>query len=183
MLDMHPRVVPDYTVTVRHKDQTSMRVLAFVLIVGFAGIANADGEDDRLSLAPDKTDPACDPQPSDDEKLWKAMAYLISNTVEVRPVIEINGKLTSRDGLPLTVDNPKAALAAQPDCCWISYDDRESPRARELRDRLGDNFGGFAYARIGYRVRSGELAGQVANVWASYALNACGYPVFVMSDD
>jgi hypothetical protein len=100
----------------------------------------------------------------------------------MRPVIAVNGEPTSSDAPPLTVEDPGAVLKAQPNCCWIAYDDREAPIARELKDRLGDNFGGFAYARIGLRVQSGEMAGRVANVWASFVLNACGYPVFKMSD-
>lgn len=160
--------------------------MRFFLSIAFFIVATAvlaEKDYTRLPLAPETTEVACDPQPPDDEKLLKALSFLISNRVEILPVIEADGKPTSVNGPALTVDDPEAALAAQPDCCWIAYDDRELPHAPDLRDRLGDNFGGFAYARIGYRVRSGELAGQVANVWEFYALNTCGYPVFIMSDD
>lgn len=138
---------------------------------------------DPLPLAPDTTVAACDPQPSDDEKMLKALAFLISRRGEIRPAIKVDGAFTAMDGPPLTVEHPETALAAQPDCCWIAYDDRESPRAPDLRNRLGNNFGGFAYARIGDRVRSGQYAGQISNTWQSYSLNACGYPAFIMSDD
>lgn len=153
--------------------------LAMVVV---AASAAADGYN-PLPLAPAATVPACDPQPPDDEKLFKALAFLISTHSEIRPVIEANGDPTSADGPPLTVDDPEAVLVAQPDCCWIAYEDHESHRAPDLREQLGDNFGGFAYARIGDRARSGQYAGRIFYTWQSYALNACGYPVFIMSDD
>jgi hypothetical protein len=158
-----------------------MRAMIPLFLVGLAGSATAGDRIDRLSLAPETTDPECDPQPSDDEKLLKALAFLISNRAEIRPAIEVNGELTSSFAPPLTVEDPGAVLEVQPNCCWIAYDVREAPIARELRDRLGDNFGGFAYARIGIRFQSKELAVKVTNVWASFVLNACGYPVFKMS--
>ena len=161
-----------------------MRLYVFAfLLSGMADVAMAQQDFPPMELSPDVTEPACDPQPPDDEKLLKALAYLISRYPETRPAIEVDGEFSQMDGPPLTIDQPLAVLLAQPKCCWIAYDDRESPRAPYLRDRLGENFGGFAYARIGYRVRSGQYAGQISYRWQSYALNTCGYPVFVMSDD
>lgn len=137
------------------------RTLFAFLLLGMADVAEARRDTHPLPLAPDVTEPACDPQPPDDEKLLKALAYLISRYPETRPAIEVDGEFSQMDGPPLTIDQPLAVLLAQPKCCWIAYDDRESPRAPYLRDRLGDNFGGFAYARIGDRARSGQYAGRI----------------------
>jgi hypothetical protein len=148
-----------------------------------ANSAVAESDYNPLPLAPESIIAACSSQPPDDEKLLKALAFMISRRSGIVPVIETHGEPTSKDAPLLTVENPGAVLTAQPDCCWIAYEDHESQYAPYYREKLGSNFGGFAYARVGYRVETGELAGQIANVWFSFALNACGYPVYIMSHD
>ena len=138
---------------------------------------------DPLPLAPMTATPACDPQPPDSEKVARALAFLVSRSTPITPVIEVDGNPTSRDVPKLTVARPQEALTAQPKCCWIAYDDRETRDALELKSRLGENFGGFAYVKIGQRDQTATGTGEIYYLWRSFVLDACGGPVVIMSDD
>jgi hypothetical protein len=148
-----------------------------------ANSAVAESDYNPLPLAPESTQSACSSQPPDDEKLLKALAFMISRRSGIVPVIGKYGEPASKDAPLLTVENPGAVLTAQPDCCWIAYEDHESQYAPYYREKLGSNFGGFAYARIGIRSTDGQYKGKIFYHWESYSLNACGYPVYIMSHD
>lgn len=140
-------------------------------IVATAAVAEKDYT--RLPLAPETTEVACDPQPSDDEKLRKAIEFYI------RPQ-PTNPKTPLGDGffdasLFASVD---AALKAQPDCCELLYKDAELYRSEKLKARLGDNFGGFVRIRFALRMLAGPELGNIYYSTGYYVLDSCGNPVF-----
>lgn len=126
-----------------------------------------------IPLAPEVTEPACDPQVSDAEKIRNAIAFSIS-TSSSSPMAPIgDGYFDAR-----FLTTPETALAAQPGCCEIKYVDPELYRSQELKDRLGSNFGGFVFLKFAILVHTGTNAGHTYYSTDYYVLNACGDPVF-----
>ncbi len=124
--------------------------------------------------------PTCATQPSDAEKIRFAVAFFLSNRPNHAPFAYVDGRLISVEGGLWT--DPDAAIAAQPDCCRLAYEDAETFKAPALKARLDDDFGGFAYVAFDTLSEyDGSL--RVARSFESYVLNSCGHPVVVMSDD
>ena len=138
-----------------------------------AGSVNADSEAKKISLAPDTTEPACDPQSSDTEKLRKALEFFVSHRSK-SPMAPLGDGYYDATFL----ENVDTALTAQPKCCELLYFDHEMSRSQEFIDQLGQNFGGFVYINFAKRLLSGPESGHVYYDNAYYVLDACGNPVF-----
>ncbi len=140
-------------------------------IVGSAATAEKDYT--PLPLAPETTEVACDPQPSDDEKLRKAIASFIK-------VRSIDPRQPLGDGyIDLSIyTSVDTALEAQPDCCQLFYKDAELYESEELKARLGENFGGFVRIKFANRMLAGSEAGNIYYDNDYYILDSCGNPVF-----
>jgi hypothetical protein len=150
----------------------SRHLLAIGLALA-ATLAGANSEIQKIPLAPDTSEPACDPQPSGTEKLRKAIEFFISyrNRSPRAPLGDGYFDATF-------LESVDTALAAQPDCCELLYFDHEMSRSQKFIDRLGQNFGGFVYINFAQRLLSGPEAGHVYYDNAYYVLDACGNPVF-----
>lgn len=138
-----------------------------------ASAANAEKDYTPLPLAPETTEVACDPQPSDDEKLRSAIAFFIKRR-------SIDPRTPAGDGyydasIYTSVD---MALKAQPDCCQLLYRDAELYGSEKLKARLGENFGGFVRIKFANRMLAGSEAGKVYYANDYYVLDSCGNPVF-----
>ena len=136
-----------------------------------------------MELTPESNVAACDLQPTDQEKLLAALTFFISRHPNVHPYVIVDGSPSQSETLILDPQRPEAVIAAQPECCWTAYEDPETYKSSELRDRLGENFGGFAYVRLGMWYQSEDASLQKVNSWESYVLDACGRVVFIMSND
>lgn len=147
--------------------------VAFIFAALTATQSIADGVPARIPLAPDTTEPACDPQPSDTEKLRKAIAFFISHRSS-SPKTPLGEGYYDASFLK-SVDT---ALAAQPDCCELLYFDLEMSRSQKFIDRLGPNFGGFVFLKFGKPLLTGPETGHVYYDNAYYVLDSCGNPVF-----
>jgi len=139
----------------------------------FATAAGAEKDYTPLPLAPETTEVACDPQPSDDEKLRKAIAFFIKR-------MSIDPRTPLGDGyydasIYTSVDT---ALKAQPDCCQLLYKDAELYGSEKLKDRLGENFGGFVRIKFAERMLAGPEIGHIYYANDYYVLDSCGNPVF-----
>lgn len=155
------------------------RVFAFMLALPALGILALIGA--RLSSERhfDVSVPACEPQPADRVKLLNAMTHFLARR-RLPPFAYVNGSLVQ---LPKSKwASAEEALAAQPDCCSIAYDDRETWKAPGLRSELGEDFGGFAYVAMKY-LFDAEGGTQIVTAFESYVLDSCGIPVITMSDD
>jgi hypothetical protein len=150
-----------------------VKVHIAILFLCVAAPAAAERDYTPLPLAPETTEVACEPQPSDEAKLRKAIAFYIHP-------LGIDSKSPLGDGyfdasLFASVDS---ALAAQPDCCQLLFKDAELYGSERLKARLGDNFGGFVRIRFALRMLSGPEVGNTYYSTGYYVLDSCGNPVF-----
>lgn len=140
-------------------------------IVATAAVAEKDYT--PFPLAPETTEVACDPQPSDAEKLRTAIAFFIKPR-------SVDPRTPAGDGyydasIYASVDT---ALKAQPDCCQLLYKDAELYGSEKLKARLGENFGGFVRIKFANRTLTGSEAGHIYYANDYYVLDSCGNPVF-----
>ncbi len=150
--------------------------MRFCLSIAFSIVATAalaEKDYTRLPLAPETTEVACDPQPSDDEKLRKAIEFYI------RPQ-SIDPRTPVGDGYydASIFESVDTALEAQPDCCQLLYRDAELYRSEDLKARLGENFGGFVRIKFATRMVAGSDVGHIYYANDYYVLDSCGNPVF-----
>lgn len=150
--------------------------MKFSLSIAFSFIATAaiaEKDYTPLPLAPETTEVACDPQPSDDEKLRKAIAFFIKRrSVDSREPL---GDGYFDASIYTSVDT---ALEAQPNCCQLLYKDAELFGSEKLKARLGENFGGFVRIKFANRMLAGSEAGNTYYDNDYYVLDSCGNPVF-----
>lgn len=126
------------------------------------------------------TQERCDPQPSDSQKLSKAVAHYLASNPSLRPFKFIEGELQQVEGELWT--DPAEAISAQPGCCSIAYEDAETFKAPALKEQLGNNFGGFAYVSFDYVAYHDDRL-RIFRSFRSYVLNSCGDPIMTMSED
>ena len=145
-------------------------VVVLVSIFGMPG--SAEEAPRQIPYVPWTNEPACDPQPTDTEKIQKAVEFYVSG-VSANPRQPFAGGVVDMSFLK----DAETALAAHPDCCKIAYEDSELYVSREIIERMGPNFGGFVYLKFPRQLLTGGEAGNVYFSRRLYVVDACGNPV------
>lgn len=126
-------------------------------------------------------DAACSIPPSDDKKLLMSVDFFLKRRPGIQRFRYAGDELHA-------VGNgnwrsPEDAVSDQPNCCTIIYEDRETFKASEVKDSMGENFGGFAHISFDYIVAGEDGGPLIVTAFESYALDYCGNPQIIISED
>ena len=146
--------------------------LTAVVAALFGMTSAADEARRQIPFAHWANEPACDPQPTDAEKIQIAVEFYVSR-------VSANPKQPFADGVVdmSFLKDAETALATNPDCCQIAYEDSELYVSHEVIERMGQNFGGFVYLKFPLKLLTGPETGHVYYERRLYVVNACGNPV------